>query len=95
MYIGVLSVLPPEILNGLRAGVHTGGGGGGGETWDIPPSQEFSQPNFNISPECSLHNFRMAISTSRMPQNQCQSFYFPKPFWGRGGGGVGHAPRPS
>ena len=72
-----------------EARVHTGGG----KTWDIPPPpppklfpplQEFSQPKFQhysrMFCACDIH-FRMAISTSRMPQNLSQSFYFSKTFW--------------
>ena len=64
-----------------------GGGGGGGKTWDIPPpppQKLFSPPRISTTKFqhysrmfCAYATyFRMAISTSRMPQNQSQSFYF-------------------
>ena len=55
-----------------------------------PPPQEFSQPNYSRMFYACANYFRMAISTSRMPQNQSQSIYFSK----FSGGGGGHATRP-
>ena len=67
------------------AGVHTGMGGGGADLgyppqsyFPPPPPQEFSQPNYSRMFCACANYFRMAISTSRMPQNQFQSIYFSK-----------------
>ena len=43
-----------------------------------PPPQEFSQPNYSRMFCACANYFRMAISTSRMAQNQSQSIYFSK-----------------
>ena len=63
---------------------------GGGKTWDIPPKSYFPPPrifttkfqHYSRMVYARANYFRMAISTSRMPQKQCQSIYFSKIFWG-------------
>ena len=83
--------MPEQLMPGR--GSYRGGG-----DLDIPllppPPQKLSPPpppprifttkfqHYSRMVYARANYFRMAISTSRMPQKQCQSIYFSKIFWG-------------